>query len=401
MADVLALTPDDYARAILLEVVPRGYRLVDPSDERLAVVHAHCLRVAMRHVGPTPTLFGICGPGGNAREAARLGAEFAARTFVPTAIQRRVRPGVVMVALGTGAELPAAGPVDGTPVPAVVWTLDTAGGRLSARGRVPGAPPAGSIKRAIDRLLRGAAPPTIGAIDVAERNLMYGRGGRRYTTGGTVLSLIGLLAAFALLRNLSLVAAGLQAPGPRLLLDFISSAGLLGLVLLAFDAGGIRARLPGFSSPNSTTVTVSFGLYIFTLLAVPGIVGAYVIKPPGDGGNPAAGGGGFVTAAQCIAPDCLYIDDAGNGRQYHLRAGGLVVIYIGATPSDLSSDPVLCDFHDSAPPPVVLEKQACAGGNNPGDPIQDRFRATRAGVAHLSLRSGQYRYQVDIVVDPG
>jgi hypothetical protein len=246
-------------------------------------------------------------------------------------------------------------------------------------------------------LLEGREPPTIGAIDVAERTLMYGRGGRAsYASGGTLLVFVGAIAALAAIRAASTVLLDLRAPNLHLVVDLISLAGLLGLVALAFDVRGIRERVPGFSSSNGGAVATAFALYVAALLVVPAIVGFYALP---RAAQPTKQRGGFVSPSQCLAPDCLYITDADNGKQVRTTAGKIVVITVGSAPSDLGSDPTLCDFQDAAGS-SVLDAVTCVAPSRPGEPLQDRFRAARAGTARLHLLSSQYPFQVTISVGP-
>jgi hypothetical protein len=55
--------PDDYARAVLLRIVPTGYRLIDDGDSRFAGIRQDFIRLAFKHLGPQPALVGFCAPG--------------------------------------------------------------------------------------------------------------------------------------------------------------------------------------------------------------------------------------------------------------------------------------------------------------------------------------------------
>src|SRR5947209_20053494 len=90
---------DDLALAALLKIVPAGYRLVDVTDTRFPGVRDKFVRLALKHVGPRPSLVGFCGPDQDPVAAAGAAAAWAAANLGPTAIQRRVDPGVVVVTL--------------------------------------------------------------------------------------------------------------------------------------------------------------------------------------------------------------------------------------------------------------------------------------------------------------
>jgi hypothetical protein len=186
---------DDLALAALLKIVPGGYRLIDVTDSRFPGVRDRFVRLALKHVGPRPSLVGFCGPDQDPVAAATAAAGWAAANLQPTAIQRRVDPGVVVIALEPppGVE---AGMVRDLPAKTAIWTVH--GGRLRSPGRPPGSPGPKLVAGAVASLERGAPPPSIGQIDVAERALMSGRSNRRsFTLGGGAT--IGLLVVGYLL----------------------------------------------------------------------------------------------------------------------------------------------------------------------------------------------------------
>jgi hypothetical protein len=188
---------DDLAIAALLKIVPGGYRLIDGSDTRFAGVRERFTRLALRHVGSKPSLVGFCGPDQDAGVAAAAVAGWAAANLIPTAIQRRVTPGVVVIAVEPppGAQ---AGMVRGAPARTAIWTI--AGGRLHASGRPPGAPSPRLVRSALAALERGEPPPSIGQVDVAERQLMSGRRNRRTFTLGGGAGIGTIIAIYLLLR---------------------------------------------------------------------------------------------------------------------------------------------------------------------------------------------------------
>lgn len=188
---------DDLAIAALLKIVPGGYRLIDVSDTRFTGVREHFTRLALRHVGSRPCLVGFCGPEQDAEIAAAAAAGWAAATLVPTAIQRRVKPGVVVIAIDPPPGVQP-GSVRGVPARTAIWTV--AGGRLHASGRPTGAPSPRLVRNALAALERGESPPSIGQVDVAERALMSGRGNRRTFTLGGGAGIGTLVVIFLLLR---------------------------------------------------------------------------------------------------------------------------------------------------------------------------------------------------------
>jgi hypothetical protein len=205
------LAPDDYARAFLLRIVPTGYRLIDDADPRFAGVRQDFIRLAFNHLGSRPSLVGFCAPGTNAIAAATGLAEWAARNIQPTAVQPRVNPGVLVIAVNPGEPIEP-GRLPLAAVPTTVWTMGDSGART--RGRPPGAPSPGILKGVTARLLRGEPPPTIGHIDVAERTLMSGRGRQRTFAFSSGAILLLLLAGYFGLRYLPvLLAPARPAPG--------------------------------------------------------------------------------------------------------------------------------------------------------------------------------------------
>ena len=192
MQEIARLDPDDVARAVLLRIVPTGYRLIDDADSRFTGVRQQFIRLAFRHVGAKPSLVGFCAPGTDAIAAARGLAAWAAENIRPTAVQPRVSPGVLVIAIDPPAGNEP-GVVAGAAMPAAVWTISEAGVRT--RGRPPGAPSPGVLKDVVRRLSRGEPAPTIGHVDVAERTLMGGRGRQRTfalsTSGILVLVIVG------------------------------------------------------------------------------------------------------------------------------------------------------------------------------------------------------------------
>jgi hypothetical protein len=190
---------DDLALAALLKIVPGGYRLVDINDDRFPGVRDRFQRLALKHLGPRPSLVGFVGPGQDPVAAATAASAWAARNLVPTAIQKRVQPGVVVIAKDPPPGTPT-GMLPGVPARTAIWTV--ANGRLQSSGRPPGAPAASLVRGAVASLERGDGPPSIGKIDVAERALMSGRRTRRSFTLGGGAGIGIFLVGYLLLRTL-------------------------------------------------------------------------------------------------------------------------------------------------------------------------------------------------------
>src|SRR2546430_4689668 len=90
----MSIDADDLARTALVDLIPRHrYRTAGRSDERFTSFAPLCVRVAFQHLGAHPSLLLFCGPGQDAREAARLAAGWAEANWRPTAIQRLPPPG--------------------------------------------------------------------------------------------------------------------------------------------------------------------------------------------------------------------------------------------------------------------------------------------------------------------
>jgi hypothetical protein len=193
---VSAINAEALSRAVLLGVIPTGFRLIDRDDPRLQAVTPLVVRLAMRHLGPKPCLIAFTGPEQDSRAAAHAAVAYAAQNFVPTAIQRSVSPGVLVVAVTREPQPPSRWTAPGTRVMAAIWTVEQQSGRVRAAGRPPGAPAGGLPPRAAAALARGVEAPPIGRLDVAERELMVGRRrvrGPVISGGGAVLLVILLL----------------------------------------------------------------------------------------------------------------------------------------------------------------------------------------------------------------
>jgi hypothetical protein len=275
----MSIDADDLARTALAELIPRQrYRTSARTDARFESFTPLCLRIAFQHLGARPSLLLFCGPGQDAGEAARRAAAWATENWRPSAIQRRVEPSVVAVAIAPPAELPPAGTVDGATGPAVVWTVDADTGSVHAPVTPAGGPSLGIVRKAARDLAAGRPPAPIAALDVAERNVMLGRG-RRYTAGavpgivGLVLVLLAVRFAFTVFGDLT---AQRWVALPR---DAVLLAGVLGAAALAFDVGGLRSRLPGFSSSRRWLPLLSWVGYVAVVVVAALLLGLLEPSP--------------------------------------------------------------------------------------------------------------------------
>lgn len=269
---------EDLARTALVRILPRSrYRLAAPTDARFAEFARDTVRITYRQQGPQPSFLLFVGPGQDPCAAAIGAARYAAANWTPNAIQRRVEPGVVAVQVAPAGQLAAAGPVDGAAVPAAVWTVDADTGRTDIRGSVPGAPNPGEIRRAAETLARGMPPPSLGELDLAERELLHPSSGTMppIVSGGVaiVIVLFALRFGFGAFNGVSgygraLLTAGANL-GPRLfavaLAGLIGNALLLAGILLGvgvlLNVGNLAYRAPGFRSTHSRTRTLTWTVF--------------------------------------------------------------------------------------------------------------------------------------------
>jgi len=284
----LAFSVEDLARTALVRILPRSrYRLAAPSDSRFASFAGNSARIAYRQQGATPAFLIFSGPGQDPRAAATAAAAWAEANWRPNAIQRRVRPGIVVVQVAPGSELTTPGLVPSTAVPAAIWTVDSETGRVDTAGQPPGSPSGAEVKRAGAALAQGLPAPSLGELDHAEREIMQTRtvampqalGG----IVGVVLVIFALRYGFGALLSLEVLGAALSSPetlaglpGGKLLVYgalFVNVLILVGILLglgVLFNISNLAFRMPGFSSPVPRTRTMTWVGYaaIMVLLAV-------------------------------------------------------------------------------------------------------------------------------------
>lgn len=377
------------ARTALVRILPRSrYRLAGANDARFAGFAPQTVRSAYRQQGGEPAFLLFSGPGQDPRAAALEAARWAEANWRPSAIQRRVRPGVVVVHVAPASELGPAGLVAGAAVPAVVWNVDSESGRVEVAGRPPGSPSAGEIRRAASGLARGEPAPALGELDLAERSLMQVRT-RSMSLGvsGVVGVVIVLFALrFGLSSLLGVLSYGsLIGTSPVLgVVGVIANALLVVGVLLGvgvlLNFRGLAFSLPGVSSsePRIRTLTwVGFAL-VMGLLA---LTVSYVLP----GSFPArAGGGRHVTAT--VADD---------GAEVAVAAGGTLTVDLSGWPS---SEWPGVQFKTSNPVVLSLDATPATGG-----PPVARYTAHQAGVARVDASSadGKFSFQLRVVVAGG
>jgi hypothetical protein len=280
----LPFDAEDLARAVLIRVIPRRrYRTAAPTDARFAAFAGDTVRVAVRQQGADPCLMLFCGPGQDVRRAALAAADWAAASWRPNAIQRRMRPGVVAIQVAPASELVPAGPLADAPVATAIWTVDSDSGRCDTPGRPPGAPPPGEVRAAAEAAARGVPPPSLGQLDYAEREIMHGRGAPMPPVltgvGALLVAFFALRFALQVFGSVVLWARLAQAGGVRGLIGagFVVSNLLLlaGIVLgagLLLNAGNLAYRAPGFSSASRNVRRASWIGYVLVMLALLAVV---------------------------------------------------------------------------------------------------------------------------------
>lgn len=392
-----AFTVEDLARAALVRILPRNrYRLAAPSDSRFLTIAANTSRIAYRQQGATPAFLLFSGPGQDPRAAAAAAADFAAANWRPTAVQRSVRPGVVAVHVAPGSELSRPGPVEGAAVPATVWTVDSETGRVEVAGNPPGSPAASEVRRAAAGLAQGIPAPSLGELDLAERNVMQVRtvGMPRAMSGLLGLALLILVLRFGLggLGSLFLLPALLTgglvgSPGTTWLvlvgvvLNVLMLAALLVGIGIYFNFRNLAFRLPGFSSPVQRTRNATWGVYVAAIVAL--AIGLQFVVPSLERG---------VEAGSVTNQSHVKVTVADDGSEVGVQLGGDVTVDLTGWPADewtgvtfKTSNPSVLSL-DNAPPPSAA-------------PIA-RYGARQPGAARVDATSadGRYTFQLRVTV---
>ena len=388
---------EDLARTSLVHILPRSrYRLAAQTDSRFQSFAGNTTRIAYRQQGGTPSFLLFSGPGQNPQAAASAAAAWAEANWRPNAIQRRVRPGVVVVHVAPGNQLTPAGPVPGAVVPATVWTVDSATGKVEAAGSPPGSPPASEIRQAAAALMRGMPAPSLGELDLAERGVMQLRTTAMPRAFGGLLGLALLFLAFryglaglAGLFVLPELLAG-NISGNRLALalafggDVLMLAGIVLGAALVLNFRNAAARLPGFSSFNPSIRNLTWGGYVAVMVAL--VVFVEGVAPGLEHRvNVSAGQGQFTHVALTAADD---------GSETYVDIGGDVTLDLSAWPQDEWTG---VTFKTSNPSVLSLDSTPSTGGA----PIA-RFSAHQGGAARIDASStdGKYTFQIRVDVGP-
>lgn len=395
-----SFTVEDLARAALVRILPRSrYRLAAQNDSRFQTFAGHTSRIAYRQQGPTPAFLLFSGPGQDPRAAAVAAAAFAEANWRPTAIQRTVRPGVLVVHVAPAAQLGPAGPVPAAAVPGAVWNVDSDTGRVDAAGSPPGSPPAAELRRAAASLARGVQAPSLGELDLAERNVMQIRTVGMPRALGGVLGIVlfililrfGLGGLASLLVLPALLGGNLAAaPGTEWIvvagaaLNVLLLAALLLGVAMYFNFRNLALRLPGFSSPAARTRNVTWGAYVAVVVAL--AVGLQFVIPAAERSAEAGAAGSQRHVTATVADD---------GGDTYVVAGGDVTVDLSGWPS---SEWPGVQFKTSNPSVLTVDSQPAAGGA----PVA-RFSARQEGVSRIDAASsdGRYTFELRVTVFTG
>ena len=381
---------EDLARASLVRILPSSrYRLAAQTDARFQSFAGNTTRIAYRQQGATPAFLLFSGPGQNPHAAAMAAATWAEANWRPNAIQRRVRPGVVVVHVAPGNQLTQPGTVEGAGVPASIWTVDSDTGRVAVAGTPPGSPSAGDVKRAAADLLKGATVPSLGELDLAERNVMQVRtvGVPRIVGGAVSLCLIlvalrfGLGGAVSLFALPGAIASGNMAAVGSLAVSVLILAGIILGIGVLLNIGNLAFRVPGFSSPVSQTRNLAWGAYVAVMV---GLVLAQGAMPGVQ--NPANVGAGQT---QYVHVTATTSDD---GSETFVNTGGDLTVDLSGWPS---TEWPGVQFKTSNP--SVLSLDVLPGPD--GSPVA-KFTAHQAGVSRVDAASadGRYTFQLRVYV---
>jgi hypothetical protein len=393
----VAFTVEDLARTALIRILPRGrYRLAAQNDSRFQAFAPNVARIAYRQQGATPAFLLFSGPGQDPRAAALSAAAVAEGTWRPNAIQRTVRPGVVVVQVAPGAQLATPGLVVGAAVPAAIWTVDSETGRVDVSGQPPGSPPSGEVRQAATALARGQSAPSLGELDLAEREVMQLRTvamPRVFSGVVGILLLIfafrfGLNGLFSLFALPSLILSGGLGSSPSgfvevasLTANVLILAGILLGVGLVFNFRNLAFRLPGFSSPVPTTRNLAWGGYAAAMIALAVIVNGAL---PAAERSTVQGAQGDYTHVSATASD--------DGGQVYVAVGGDLSVDLSSWPQ--SEWPGI-QFKTSNPSVLTLDSTAA-----PGAAPAARFSAHQEGASRVDATSadGKYTFELRVTV---
>jgi hypothetical protein len=396
----VAFSVEDLARTALVRILPRSrYRLAAPTDARFASFAGNSARIAYRQQGATPAFLIFSGPGQDPRAAATAAAAWAEVNWRPNAIQRRVRPGVVVVQVAPAGELTAPGLVASTAVPAAIWTVDSESGRADTAGQPPGSPAGAEVKRAGTALAQGLPAPSLGELDHAEREIMQMRTvAMPQAVGGVVGILLvifairygfgALFSLFALSSSLRSAQGANGTPGGavviygELLTNLLILVGIVVGVGVLFNVRNLAYRLPGFSSAVTRTRTMTWVGYgaVMVLLAV-----VLDVVLPGIAQSAARN----LTPSQYLHVTATATDD---GSDSYVTVGGDVTVDLSSWPS---SEWAGVSFKTSNPSVLSLDQAPPAGA-----PPVAIFTARQVGTSRVDAASvdGRYTFQVRVNV---
>ncbi len=380
---------EDLALAALVRIVPRGrYRLAAQNDARFQSFASNTTRIAYRQQGPTPAFLLFSGAGQNPHSAALAAASWAEANWRPNAIQRKVRPGVVVVHVAPGNQLTPSGPVGGAAVPAAVWTVDSVSGKVETAGKPPGSPAPGELRHSANDLMRGVPAPSLGELDMAEKGVMQPRTVGMPPALGYGLRI--LLIIFALRYAFGGVIGLFALPGMLnkdawsiLTLNIVMSVLLLaGIVFgasLVFNFRNLAYTAPGFSSPVSGVRNLAWGAYIVVML---GMAVVYEGVLPQFERQSYAN----TTSSQYTHVTSTANDD--GGETYVVQGGDLTVDLSGWPSSEWSG----IQFKSSNPTVLSLDSVQT------DKPIA-RFVTHATGVARVDATSADGKYSFEVRVD--
>jgi hypothetical protein len=382
---------EDLARTSLVRILPRSrYRLAAQTDSRFQSFAGNTARIAYRQQGATPAFLLFSGPGQNPHAAATAAATWAEANWRPNAIQRRVKPGVVVVHVAPGNQLTPAGPVAGAVVPAAVWTVDSATGKVETAGNPPGSPAASHLKTAATNLMRGVPAPSLGELDLAEQNVMQIRSvGTPRVVGGVVTICLVLVALrygmgglFGLFALPGALAAGNLAEAGSLLVGVLILAAILLGIGVVLNVANLAFRVPGFSSPVSRTRSLTWGGYVLVLASL--IVAQGALPGLQSPTNVGAGSTQYLHVTATISDD---------GSEAYVTTGGELTVDLSGWPS---TEWAGVQFKTSNP--SVLSLDATPGSD--GKPMA-KFTAHQTGVSRVEAASTDGRYTFQLRVDVG
>jgi len=388
---------EDFARAALVRILPRSrYRLAAQTDSRFSNFAGNTVRIAYRQQGATPAFLLFSGPGQNPQSAAMAAAAWAEANWRPNAIQRKVRPGVVVVHVAPGNQLTPAGPVAAAVVPSAVWTVDSATGKVETVGSPPGSPATSELRRSASSLMRGEAAPTLGELDLAEKGVMQLRSVAMPGFWRAALSVLlfvfalryGIGGVFSLMALPLLITSGSAGLISYVSQEFIYVLLLAGILLgagILFNFRNMAFRVPGFSSAVPATRNVTWGAYFAAMITLAVVVDGVI--PATLHRNPTG------STAQYQHVTATTNDD---GTDTYVLVGGDLTVDLSGWPS---SEWPGVTFKTSNPSVLSMEAPPATGSLTGGKPIA-KFLANQTGTARVEAAStdGRYTYLLRVNV---